>query len=363
MAEEALWWEPLVCAGIDPDSPGGSPDAARSVDLAELFSQLDSVADTYENYKYIDDDALPPPLPTDALAPNCHWVEFEGYFRPVRYHSFRGQMVYDVDAHYLTGGYIGLMTAHFWVQNWIDPNVISHDLHNRRIRIRARVYDQCLAEMQYDRQRKELGFRFGGACHYGENTGMILTDAEVVEVLSPGKVIAQEPDLSDVLGRPANIAKLTYPPVTDWEYEPLITIEDLPQDALEVVRDWLAEVQAGVEAAIVAEKSRKTSISEDWRLEHIRKLYAHPDGRYGYLNAQPNFASVDPDKVAIKFFSHQPFGEWSEAPRQWYGYGCVALSPDVKWPVAEIDADHSIDSFVCKSVSLWRDDSGSEWSN
>jgi hypothetical protein len=361
MAEEALWWESLVCAEIEPSSSGGSPDTARAVDLADLFAELDAVADTYANFKYDFNDPLPPPLPKDSLAPNCQWVEFEGYFRPVRYHSFRGQLVYNIDDHYLAGGYIGLRTAHFWVENWNDPNVISHALHNKRIRIRARVYDQCLAEMQYDRRRNQPGFRFGGACHYGENTGMILTDAEVIEVLSPEKVIAQKPDLSDVLGRPVSVAKLRYPPAYDREYEPLITIEDLPQDAFDVVRDWLAEVQAGVEAAIVAEKSRKTSVSEDWRIENIRSLYAHPDGRYGYLNALPNFASIDADKVAIKFFSHQPFGEWSDAPRKWHGYGCVALSPTVKWPVAEIDADHSIDAFVCTSVSLWRDDSGDEW--
>lgn len=361
MAEEAPWWEPLVCAEIDPNALGGSPETAHAVDLAELFAQLDAVADTYDNFNYDIDDELPPPLPKDSLEPNCHWIEFEGYFRPVHYHSFRGQMVYDVDNHYLTGGYIGMMASHFWVQNWRDPAVISHDLHNRRIRIRARVYDQCLAEMQYDRRRKQHGFRFGGACHYGENTGMILTDAEVVEVLSPEKVIAQKPDLSDVLGRPAEIAKLYYPPVSYGEYEPLIPIEDLPAGASTVVRNWLKEVQAGVEAAILAEKNQSTSISEDWRIENIRSHYAHPDGRYGYLNAQPGFASLDPDLVAIKFLSPQPFGEWKDAPRSWHGYGCVALSSNVKWPVAEIDADHSIDSFVCTSVSLWRDDSGDEW--
>lgn len=361
MAEEVPWWEPLVCVEIDSNASGGSPETARAADLAELFAQLDAVADTHDNFNYDIDDALPLPLPKDSLAPNCHWVEIEGYFRPVRYHSFRGQMVYDVNDHYLAGGYHGLRVAHFWVENWNNPNVISHDLHNRRIRIRARVYDQCLAIMQYDRQRKELGFRFGSACHYGENTGMILTDAEVVEVLSPDKLFARKPDLSDVLGRSANIAKLTYPPGSGSEFKPLIPIDDLPLGASKVVRDWLRRVQAGPEAAIRKEKGRDTSISEEWRLELIHELYAHPDGRYGYLNAQPSFAAIDPDTVTVKFFSHQPYGEWSDAPRSWHGYGCVALSSTVKWPVAAIDAKHSIDTFVCNEVSLWRDDSGEVW--
>ena len=195
------------------------------------------------------------------------------------------------------------------------------------------------------------------------NTGMILTDAEVIDVLSPDKVIARLPDLSDVLGRPVNNVKLSYPPTSQSEYEPLQSIQGLPAAASGVVRDWLRRVQSGPEAAIRREMERETSISEEWRLEHTRELYAHPDGRYGYLNAQPNFASLDPDKVKINFLGTKKFGEMSDAPRSWYGFGCVALSPVVSWPVAEIDAKYSIDTYVCTTISLWRDETGDEWRN
>ena len=360
VAEETPWWEPLVCAEIDPNVPGGSPETARAVDLAELFTQLDAVADTYGNFKY--NEELPPPLPKEALTPNCQWVEFEGYFRPVRYHSFRGQMLNEVADHYLAGGPIGLRSSHFWVENWKDQSVVSHALHNRRIRIKARVYDECLAQMQYDRKREEVGFRIGGPCHYGENTGMILTDVEVVDVLSPDKVIARLPDLSDVLGRPAKIAKLTYPPPYDSEYEPLHLVEGLPPGASKVVREWMRRIKSGPEAMIRSEKEQRTSV-DDRRTMQIREYFKHPDGRYGYLNAQPGFASLDPDHAKISFFATKPYGEWSDAPRSWGGFGCVALSPVVNWPVAAIDAKHSISSFACAEISLWYDESGDEWRN
>lgn len=352
-AEEPPWWEPLICPEIEPNAPGGSREMARKVELGDFFIELDAVADTYENFNF--DEELPPPLSKETLAPNCQWVEFEGYFRPVRYHSYRGQMLADVDDHYLAGGPVGMFAPHFWVQDWNDPSVTSHALHNRRLRIKARVYDQCLAILQYDRQRKEQGFRFGGACHYGENTGMILTEVEVVEVLSPEKVIARLPDLSDVLGDPYKIAKLRYPPVNQ-EFEPLIPVDGLPPDASRLVRDWLQRVQSGPEAEILREKERETSISEEWRLTQIRELYAHPDGRFGYLSTLGGFASLDPDKAQIKFLATKPFGEWADAPRRWHGYGCIGISPAVSWPVAEIDARDSIATFACTEISLWRDE-------
>lgn len=353
MAEEPPWWEPLICPEIDPSAPGGSRETARKAQLVDLFIELDAVADTYENFNF--DEELPPPLPKETLTPNCQWVEFEGYFRPVRYHSYRGQMLADVDDHYLAGGPIGMFSPHFWVQDWNDPSVSSHALHNRRLRIKARVYDQCLAILQFDRQRRELGFRFGGTCHYGENTGMILTEVEVVEVLSPEKIIARLPDLSDVLESPANIAALRYPPVNKSEFEPLIPVEGLPSGASDVVRDWLQRVQSGPEATIRSEKEEDGSIDER-RLKRIRELYAHPDGRFGYLNTLSGFTSLDPDNVTIKFLATKPYGEWADAPRRWHGYGCVGISPVVSWPVAEIDVEYSIATFACTEISLWRDE-------
>ncbi len=359
MASEAPWWESLVCGKIDQKSPGGSPETARTVELAELFAELDAVADTYDNLNY--DEELPPPLPKEALAPNCQWVEFEGFFRPLRYRGFRGQILYDVADHYLAGHPIGLRTAHFWVQNWSDQNVVSHALHNRRIRIRARVYDQCLAEMQHDRYRKEIALRIGGACHYGENTGMILTDVEVVDVLSPDKVIARLSDLSDVLGRPAKIVQLTYPP-NHSDYAPLQLVEGMPPDASKVVREWMRRIKSGPEAMIKNEDDSRGSVDE-WRATQIREYFKHPDGRYGYLNSQPGFASLDPDQVKIRFFATKPFGEWDDAPLKWIGFGCVALSPLVNWPVAPIDATYSISTFACAEIILWRSESGDEWRN
>ncbi len=251
-ADEAPWWEPLICPEFNPRSPGGLRETARIVDLEELFTELDAVEDTHASFDY--DEELPPPFPRERLGPNCEWAEFEGYFRPVRYHNFRGQMLYDVADHYLAGGPIGLRTAHFWVENWADQSVISHAQHNHRIRIKARVYDQCLAQMQNDLQRKELGLRFGGAYHYGENTGMILTNVEVIAVLSPDKVIAELPDLSDVLGRPAKIVKLNYPPAFDSNYEPLQLIEGLPSGASTVVRNWMRRIKSGPKAMIRGEQ-------------------------------------------------------------------------------------------------------------
>ncbi|WP_306250201.1 hypothetical protein [Parvularcula sp. IMCC14364] len=356
IAEEAPWWEPLVCPEINPKASGGSPETARRVELVDLFAELDAVADAYDNFNF--DEELPPPLPKETLGPNCEWVEFEGYFKPVRYQNFRGQMLNDVADHYLAGGPIGLSSSHFWVENWGDQSIVSHALHNRRIRIKARVYDQCLAVMQYDRQRKELGFRFGGACHYGENTGMILTDVEVVDVLSQNKVIAQLPDLSDVLGRPAKIAKLTYPPVHDSENEPLQLVEGLPSGASEVVREWMRRIKSGPEAMIRNEQKRGQYFN-DRREKQIREYFEHPDGRYGFLNAQPGFALLDPDEVTIKFFATKPFGESRDAQRNWNGFGCIALSPKVNWPVAAIDAEHSISTFACAEIHLWDD----EWRN
>lgn len=358
MAKQAPWWEPLICPQIDPQSSGGSPKTARKVTLASLFFELDEIANTYADLGFREE--LPPPLPKETLTPNCQWVEFEGYFRPVRYHNFRGQMLADITDHYLAGGYIGLRAVHFWVQNWADQSVISHALYNRRIRIKARVYDQCLAEMQYDRQRKEPGLRFGGACHYGENTGMILTDVEIVSVISPAQIIARKPDLSDVLKRPITIEKLTYPPVYSGEYEPLRPIDDLPADASKTFRQWLRQVKSGPEAMIRKEKERHRSFS-DSRVKKVRERFDHPDGRYGYLNAQPGFASLDPDQVPIKFLATKPFGEWSDTPLKWSGFGCVALTPEVHWPVAAIDAKHAVSTFACTEISLWRNQPNDEW--
>ena len=184
---------------------------------------------------------------------------------------------------------------------------------------------------------------------------MILTEAEVVEVLSPEKIIAQLPDLSDVLGSPVIIAKLRYPPVNHTEFEPLITVEGLPPGASKVVRDWLQRVRFGPDAAIQSEKKEKGSIDED-RVARIHELYAHPDGRFGYLNAQTGFTSLDPDNAEIEFLATKPFGEWADAPRRWHGYGCVGISPTVSWPVAKIDARDSITTFACTEISLWRDE-------
>ncbi|NHK26294.1 hypothetical protein FF098_000060 [Parvularcula flava] len=357
VAEEPAWWEPLVCAEIEPDAPAGSRETARKVDLTDLFTDIDAVADTYDNLNYGRDDALPPPLPKETLSPNCQWVELEGYFRPIRYHDYRGQMLSDVRDHYLGGSPIGMLIPHFWVFNWAEDNISSHELHNRRLRIRARVHDQCLAILQYDRQQKENLFRFGGACHYGENTGMILTDVEVIEVLSPEKIIASRPDLSDVLEMSADDAALRYPSANQKKFQPLHTVEGLPDAAFTLVRGWIRRVQLGAGAAIQKEQEDDRDVSEE-RLADLRELYAHPDGAYGYMNAKSGFAKLNPETAKITFIATRPFGEWTDAPRKWVGYGCVALSPDVRWPVAEIDASEAIATFACTEVSFWEN---GEW--
>ena len=210
----------------------------------------------------------------------------------------------------------------------------------------------ALQLMQYDRQRSELGYRIGGACHYGENSGMILTDAEVVEVLSSDKIIARLPDLSDILEDPIDVAQLRYPPFDQPKFEPLFPVEGAPLEATVLVRESLRRVQAGFQAALQREKGTEGAISDRDRIRLV-ELYGHPDGRLGYLNSQAEFSLLDPDKTKVTFISNMSVRERSNAPLEWSGFGCVALSPEVRWPVAPLDAENSIADFACASVRVW----------
>ena len=347
------WWEPLICPKSDPNAVGGSRETARKVELGDLFFALDAVTDTYADLDSEGD--LPPPMPTERLAPNCQWVELSGYFRPVRYHDYRGQLLADVADHYFSPYFVGLYATHFWIQNWADPKTISHDLHNRNVKLRGRVYDQCVAQMQYDRARGELGYRFGGPCHYGENTGMILVDVEVVEVASVQKLIAFEPDLSDVLDEPLAFAKLLRHPDFRDDYQPLGMVESLPLEAIDVVTSWIAGVQEGVEAAIAVEALREDRVDKRFR-ERIRQQYDHPDGRLGYLNAIDSFAELDPQSADIAFLGLESFDPQSanEGDYLWSGFGCVTLTSPAKWPVSSMDAAYAVGPFACIDIRYGR---------
>lgn len=341
------WWERFVCPIVDETAPGGSRETAISFNLDNLFQELDEVVDTYE---YFDEEkfAESKRFQNEELWPNCAWVRINGYFRVSKYRNFEGQIHPDTTAFYAEGpNIVGRKHPHFWIENWNDKSN-RWVLNAHEIEIVGRVYDQCVALLQYDFSRKEYGFRFGGACHYGENTGMILTDVSVHKVLTNERIYARDPNLRDVLdGSSITELRLRMPPDSQLGTSTLTPTNNPDPAIIQAARNWVAANQSDPETffSLLMGDSIDTYSAE--LLSRIKRRHTGLNSRFAYLRELASFMVIKPQDAIFSVFQT----EWAKTNEQEIYYACIALTGRPNWPVTAEDADTIVDDFVCVEIS------------
>ncbi|NRA31490.1 MAG: hypothetical protein HRU11_14660 [Parvularculaceae bacterium] len=346
------WWEREVCSEPSGLAMAGR-DEARSVKLDDLFRELDGVADTYADFAVPLEGPLPPPIPAEELGPNCTWVQFEGYFRIVSYHDYRGILTEDAASFYLEGSPIGKRLPHFWVANWAD-NEQRWDFQARRVVVSGRVYDECLAILQFDRREGERGLRFGGPCHYGESAGMILTDVRIVEILDALPDIARDKTLSDVLdGETYDDAVRLMPPSWLRPQDFLVPASSLPDVVIERARTVLNANQGGRDAFLAELFPEPRPAWTRGRFDELAERWAGRESRFAARRRDLRFMGYDfAEAEAVVFETRMQQAE----PPPWPIYHvCFSLDGSNQWPIVDNDARWIVSPFVCQTVQLDRE--------
>ncbi len=322
-----VWFTSHVCpTKLEPGTAGSSPETAIAID------DFDELREDAANAK-----DPPEGKPVQLSQYECKWVQLDGFLTWTNYYHYRGNFYADAWTRY------GTPRVRYIVERFRDTSVRRAALVNRQLTLVGRFYDLCAAA---DRAEQEAGETWGmifGPCHYGANSGMMLTDVIVKQVHDGAPQYLLGEGNRDLIGALPAVAAADRAPLEAG------------------VRAWAASVQRGpakyAQDTLTENPARKNWTKKE-RREYADRI-ADPDGYAAALTSNDAFRRLNVAGASVAVF----WDGKSEATQRTAAWGCICLKAQCtdRWPLTSWDAETSLGDAACTRLTRDGDGATARW--